>query len=762
MWLLDTLLERTSHETTTPQQNGYSTESRVEDVLSSGLKVHNEFYNKNIIVSEEFGVFVSVNVGEWFDFHDFQMQFRICIDSIYSNGIYFSNLDRKTFEVLLYGAQEEVMWLLHPEFNGVRICSAVKQLSEKEIRYLDIVYGWKVQLEKDSMNGIFVPHTIQYLEKMLWEEYEQHDMFVLRGDFFHAYLWWQGIKYFGESDFLENIEGKSRNILDSILLGMDHIVARGKWVTETIDDKRIDYDVVEKERDPLLIRDSLSNEFPSLRVRKKPAIVNGKALTGWEVECIFPKATQGQCVFEIIFWEPGKYGVTIWGTIIPPEAVKRLNVASQLIAWYEEFTLIDDSDDKKLRVIAKEDVYLSVDRQGRIGFTKYKKYIWNIWKNTGSIVLPKDGTVFELQWDIQEWYHIDGFDIIYSGQLFWEIYAENNIKIKSWGILWGKVVSHDAHITVENAVRIQDGTEIEALNGDVVIQGNLNNATVKANTITIFWIATNCVCIGWHIKIHGNNGSKVMAESFEIDQDRSGSSEYTIFVYSGIRWMMNSLQKRIGAKEWEYLRAETALQKMNWDQILVSGNIHPESRFQFLITSFIFSDFLYSFAYPDLPKEYIAAKKSNGTSEVVALDKKNEGVVCSLENSTITRNFATTFLTEKLENQSESRWAHRDPIYSRGLRLQATVNNMKWHIFDYSDTGASFIFRDDLKANDNIAVSSTVDVVIIQPIAFFITRTEKKLINGVSFIFIAWKFITHGIGKKISKIVAIKDTENKK
>jgi len=61
---LDILLERTSHETTTPQQNGYSTESRVEDVLSSGLKVHNEFYNKNIIVSEEFGVFVSVNVGE--------------------------------------------------------------------------------------------------------------------------------------------------------------------------------------------------------------------------------------------------------------------------------------------------------------------------------------------------------------------------------------------------------------------------------------------------------------------------------------------------------------------------------------------------------------------------------------------------------------------------------------------------------------------------------------------------------------------------
>ena len=107
------------------------------------------------------------------------------------------------------------------------------------------------------------------------------------------------------------------------------------------------------------------------------------------------------------------------------------------------------------------------------------------------------------------------------------------------------MVSRDAHITVENAVRIQDGTEIEALNGDVVIQGNLNNATVKANTITIFWIATNCVCIGWHIKIHGNNGSKVMAESFEIDQDRSGSSEYTIFVYSGIRWMMNSLQKRI-------------------------------------------------------------------------------------------------------------------------------------------------------------------------------------------------------------------------
>ena len=48
MWLLDTLLERGSHEAVTPQQYSSSTESRVEDVLSSGLKVHNEFYNKNM------------------------------------------------------------------------------------------------------------------------------------------------------------------------------------------------------------------------------------------------------------------------------------------------------------------------------------------------------------------------------------------------------------------------------------------------------------------------------------------------------------------------------------------------------------------------------------------------------------------------------------------------------------------------------------------------------------------------------------------
>lgn len=747
-----------------PHQPISSTWSRVEDVLSSDLVIHNEFYNKNIIVSEEFGVFVSLNIGNWFDFGDFQMQFRICIDTIYSNGIYFSNLDRKAFETLLYGTQEEVKWLLHPEFNGIRICSAVKQLSDKDRRYLDIIYWWNVQSEKDPMNGIYTSNPIQHLEKMFWEDYKNHEMFTLRADLFHAYLWWQGIKYFGESTFLENIDGKPRDILEDFLKGTDYVVAKWKKPTDSIDDKKRDYEIVEKEKELLIIWDSSVNEFPSLKIRKKPIIVQGKALAWWEVECIFPKVKQQQCVLEIIFWKSGEFGVTIWGNILLPQEIKKMSIASQLISWYEEFVHIDDSDNKKLRFIAKEDFYLAIDKQGRIGFSKHKKYIWNIWKNTGSISLPKDGTIFELQWDIQEGYYIKGYDVIYSGQLFWEIYAQNNVTVKSWWILWGKIHSNNGNISIEKSVRIQDGTELESLNGNIIIHGDLNNATIKASTITIFWTATNCVCIGWYVKIHENNGSKVMAEVFDIDQDKNGKSEYTIFVYSGIRWMMHTLQSKIQAKEWEYLKAQNILEKMSGDQILVSGNIHTESRFQFLITSFIFNDFLYSFTYPHLQKEYISAKKSNAMSEVIISDKKNEGVICSPEKHSVTRDFALSFLTEKLENMSESRVAQRDPLYSRGLRLESTVNNLKWHIFDYSDSGCSFIFNDDLKENKNIAVSSTVDVNIIDglSIAFFITRIEKKAIKWVPFIFIAWKYIGHGIGKEISKVVAIKDTGIKK
>jgi hypothetical protein len=145
------------------------------------------------------------------------MQLRVCIDTIYTDGIYFDRLDIKKLECVLYGTQEEVLMQLDPTHGGIRICAAVKKLSELEQRSLNTMYTGKLQIKNDAMEVALQAGSLNQIERMLGENYASHELFILRSDFFHAYLWAYGIKYHGTSLFLERIESKRRDELDTIL-----------------------------------------------------------------------------------------------------------------------------------------------------------------------------------------------------------------------------------------------------------------------------------------------------------------------------------------------------------------------------------------------------------------------------------------------------------------------------------------------------------------------------------------------------------------
>ena len=52
-----------------------------------------------------------------FDFQSFQLQLRVCIDTNYSEGVYFSHLERESLECVLYGTQEAVRSKINPIYG---------------------------------------------------------------------------------------------------------------------------------------------------------------------------------------------------------------------------------------------------------------------------------------------------------------------------------------------------------------------------------------------------------------------------------------------------------------------------------------------------------------------------------------------------------------------------------------------------------------------------------------------------------------------
>lgn len=740
---------------------------KVHTILWEPEIIHNDFYSKNIIVSDRHGVCIQFHFDEvWFYFQSFQMQLRVCIDTIYTDGIYFDQLDIKKLECVLYGTQEEVLMQLDPTHGGIRICAAVKKLSELEQRSLNTIYTGKLQIKNDGMEVTLQAGSLTQIERMLGENYASHELFILRSDLFHAYLWAYGIKYHGTSLFLERIESKRRDELDTILQSLKWVIATWKKPTETRDDTLRNYEIFEegKLNNPTM---QIANPYPPLKIRRKPLIINGKPAEGWEVECIFPKAKSGQVILEIIAGKIWNTGINIQWQILPYKEIKKVTLNSVLDTSSMELIQIDtDSDSIKTTIIAKEDIYLSLDKQGRLIASRYKKYTGTIWAKTGSLSLPQDGTTFVLQGDIEWWYHIRGYDIVYSGELHGKIFAQNQVTVRSGGIVWGTIISDHGNITIEKWTRVQDGTRLIATNGTITIHWDLNHATIIGSGIKIHGRATKCTLIGWNVEIWENNGSKVLSESFSIDSDIDGNAEYTVLVYAGIQWLISaSLEKMSEAEsrwEIEKYRISELSKKIAGEEILTRGKIHPDSRLEIMVIPFLLRMELWEFLkvnnYPDLLK----SKRSHGLQDILSLDQRKQWVFCPMNDFPLSRTSAITILESKLSNQVDRRDIPRDPLFVRWLRLKASVGQLSGHIFDYSDSGASFILvNSDPTTSWLIMKETTIDVTILghQLISFFVTRIENRLVKWVNYTFIAGAYITQWMGIEISKAVAIIDTQ---
>ncbi len=745
----------------------------VESTLnSSHIVPHNDFYNKNILVSEEHGVCIRINIDEsGFDFKSFQLQLRVCIDTIYSEGVYFSHLERESLECVLYGTQEAVRSKINPIYGWIRICSQIKKMTDTQFRMFDKIYGWKIQISKDIMEVIYIPNPLDYIKRQLWENYMNNGMFTLQGDLFHAYFWWYGVKYYGDSSFLKDVNMRWRDTLDDVLKNSKWVIAIWKKITDTRDDKKLDFEQFEKEKEEKIkwgqVVNNTVNNFPPLKIKKRPLLINGKVAPGWEMECIFPKALKGQCILEIIFWELGNNGIAISGQILPCAEIKQISLLDLLDTTHSEYTHIDTTDPNKIRIVAKEDVYISIDKQGKLWFSRFKKYIGHIWPKTGSITLPMDGTTFELRWDIQEWYFIKGFDIIYLGQLSGHIYAQNNVSIQGGWIIWWTVIAEKGNITIDKSVRVQDRTRLEAINGKVIINWDLSSATIIASEIIVSWVATNCTFVAGNVAINENNGSRVLAETFTITKDRSGKSEYVILVYAGIHGLMNILEQKIKDTEWKWLleisRVKNMWKWLEWDQLIIGDTIHPDARLQLFVIPYIIQENLFELLSPDVHPTVLWARKKNWLLNLASLDMKGDGIMCSKSNLPLNRMSLIALLEEKLQNRFISR-DERNPLYARWARIDASVGQLKWHIFDYSNTWSSFILINKEKDNGSIMKDSTIDVTIMNHliISFFVTRVEIKEVKGVNYVFISGMYLSQWTEQDISRIVTIYDTKQKK
>lgn len=138
--------------------------------------------------------------------------------------------------------------------------------------------------------------------------------------------------------------------------------------------------------------------------------------------------------------------------------------------------------------------------------------------------------------------------------------------------------------------------------------------------------------------------------------------------------------------------------------------------------------------------------------------------MCSRSNIPLTRMSVISFLEKKLQNRLISR-DERNPLYMRWVRIDASVGQLKWHIFDYSSTWSSFILVNNQKDTSNtIMKDSTIDISILNHLAtsFFVTRVENREVKGINYTFVSGMYLNQWTDQEISRAVAIYDTKQKK
>jgi hypothetical protein len=92
------------------------------------------------------------------------------------------------------------------------------------------------------------------------------------------------------------------------------------------------------------------------------------------MECFIPKVGARQPIFDIILGKTGERGITVEGKVLPFEQIKKLDISSLIAADSMQFVDIDTSHPGKIRIMAKEEFYISSDEQAKIVLSKHKKF----------------------------------------------------------------------------------------------------------------------------------------------------------------------------------------------------------------------------------------------------------------------------------------------------------------------------------------------------------------------------------------------------
>ncbi|MDD2870608.1 MAG: FapA family protein [Candidatus Gracilibacteria bacterium] len=301
-------------------------------------------------------------------------------------------------------------------------------------------------------------------------------------------------------------------------------------------------------------------------------------------EYTYPNVKKGDIVAQLKIGKKGHSGVDLKGNIIGYEKAFEIDEKSFVNEGQKYLEKKVDIIDgyKIISYIAKEELYLnfvknksSVDidyfaRGRNVGINVSPIGIINsndIGIETGSMEIKNENTMFLQKGNISEGYYLKGSDIylknsqVMSGSKViasYDIYlhGDTNICNGTLQTLKGGVISN-------KETKIHTNSKIFAVNGKVVIKGDIEQSTIVADEIIIEGNVNTCTLVAKNITLIGNvKKSKLRGEKINVNID-DGENELVIIVFYAIDKFKRYLDQINSNKAKFNIRLKSLIKNLN-------------------------------------------------------------------------------------------------------------------------------------------------------------------------------------------------------
>lgn len=437
-----------------------------------------------------------------------------------------------------------------------------------------VCFHFKKQRAKDIKNAILLTGEEPF-ERLVGKEEFKHmkeeDSFdvTLAFDDFFVFLWDKWIRYGIDQEWIESaIHWLGR--LEIGETGKTIAIAAPESPTEPTDD-------------------TLDIRRP-LNTSKKPLVTKDGRTDMKRTEYSFPQAKKDDILFIITRWADGKTGIGVnWEPMLPEGKPIRYSVDNALalndsIQWntsiFEDglgFVVTSVKENSRIiEVRTNDDVFISKSRDG--GYILWKEIVNKspIGVESGSIEVANKDSTFHQVGDIQHGYYLAGWNVKVSKSMInGEVVWEHHIGIGASVLGGARIISREGSVLIKKDVNVHTNSEIIAINGTVLIEGNIEHTTIKADKIIVKGKATWCTLVGRDVNVAENYGSTIAAETIRVGRDVSEKKEgsYIILVPLAVRNYAKTLNKRVKENESRYEQLEK-----DWDEkaVKIRYNAEPD------------------------------------------------------------------------------------------------------------------------------------------------------------------------------------------